>query len=463
MKALVSVLVLAAAAAAQPAPEVRLPQYSRHVLPNGVVLDLVPHKGVPLTTVRVIVKGGQESDPADMAGLSSITAELLRRGTASRTADQFSEELDSLGATYYDDVDPQATFLSTEFLSKDAGKALDLLSDAVLHPSFPETEVAKALNERIDASRAMKDSPGQAAAVYFRAFFFGPAHPYGRPADEISLKRITRAAVVDYHARAYTGRNMVLIVAGDFDSAAMRSAIGKAFGQAPAGSAYRWQNADAPQQPEPRLLLVDKPDATQTYFRIGNTGITRTHPDRVAVWIVNTLFGGRFTSMLNDELRVNSGLTYGAGSRVDEDRLTGAIVISTYTRTDATERAIDIALGMLKRIREKGLTAEQLASAKAYLKGIFPTQTLETAGQLANVIGELELFGLDRGEIDNLFARIDGVTLEQANAAVQKHFGSGNLVFTLVGNASKIRDSVKKYAPQMIEIPVARPGFGTAK
>src|SRR6185436_6136891 len=97
---------------------------------------------------------------------------------------------------------------------------------------------------------------------------------------------------------------------------------------------------------KPRLLLIDKPDATQTYFWIGQTGLHRTHPDRVPVWLVNTLFGDRFTSMLNDELRVNTGLTYGARSVVEQNRLTGALAITTYTRTDTTTKAIDLALDL---------------------------------------------------------------------------------------------------------------------
>ena len=204
---------------------------------------------------------------------------------------------------------------------------------------------------------------------------------------------------------------------------------------------------------------VDKPDATQTYFAIGQPGIHRTHPDRTVLWLVNTLFGGRFTSMLNDELRVNSGLTYGAASRLDENRLPGAITISTFTSTETTEKAVDLALDVLGRLAGKGITAEQLASAKAYLKGTFPTENLETADQLAGVFGDLELFGLSRGEVDDLFARIDAVTLEQANAAAKKHYRAGGLVFLLLGNASKIRAAAKKYAPDFTEMPITAPGF----
>jgi zinc protease len=447
------------AAAGLAAAQVRLPQYTHEVLPNGAVLDVMVHKGVPLVTVQVLVKGGVESEPPQLAGLASVTAELLRRGAGARTADRFSEDLDFIGANFGARANAQATVISTDFMAKDADRALDLLADAVLRPAFPEEEVQKTLTQRIDSSRAMKDSPGTAAAQYYEAFFFGPDHPYGRVADELSLKRITRADITGYHSRMYTGRNLIVAAVGDFDPAEMKAKLAKAFGQAPPGTAYQWLKDAPPKSSGARLLLVDKPDATQTYFNIGNPGITRTSQDRIAVWLVNTLFGGRFTSMLNDALRVNAGLTYGASSRVDEDRLTGSITMSSYTRTDATVRAIDIALDMLRTLREKGISAEQLASVKAYVKGGYPTRRLETAQQLAGVLGEMELFGLDRSDTDDLFARIDAVTLEQANAAVKAHFGSGDLVFTLVGNAAKIREGVRKYAPKMIEMPITTPGF----
>jgi predicted Zn-dependent peptidase len=128
----------------------------------------------------------------------------------------------------------------------------------------------------------------------------------------------------------------------------------------------------------PRVLLIDKP-GTQTYFVIAQPGVRRATPDRVPLILVNTLFGGRFTSMINDALRVNSGLTYGASSTVQMGRLDGAITINSYTKTDTTEKTIDMALDVLKSLGDKGLTADQLASVKAYVKGEYPTRTVQTA------------------------------------------------------------------------------------
>jgi predicted Zn-dependent peptidase len=121
---------------------------------------------------------------------------------------------------------------------------------------------------------------------------------------------------------------------------------------------------------------------------------------------------------------------------------------------------MDMALDVLKKFNEAGMTATQLASIKAYVKGTFPPRKLETADQLANVLSEMELFGLNRGEVDDLFSRIDAVTLDQINAAVKQHFRQENLTFVVLGNAAKIRETVKKYASSMTEVSVKTPGFG---
>ena len=452
-------LLLIFAIATTLSADVRLPKSTKTELPNGVVVYFMQKPAVPLVNLHVIIRGGVESEPDGLAGISSITAALLRKGTVHRTADQFSAELDGLGGEFRAGANDQAVIANGEFLTKDFDKGLNLTADVILHPVFPESEVKKALSQSIDGSRSQKDNPQAAISQYFRAFFYGPAHPYGRPADEASLNRIDRYKIVEYAKRIYTGKNTIVILGGSFDMTAAQAAVTKTFGEMPAGAAYQWAPVRKPIAAN-RLLLIDKPDATQTYFRIAQPGISRTDPERTTLQLLNTLFGGRFTSMLNDALRVNSGLTYGANSILDLQREPGALTISTYTRTETTEKAMDMALDVLKGINTNGITAEQLSSVKAYVKGTYPTQALETADQLAGVLGDIELFGLNKGEVDDMFSRIDAVTLAQANAAAKKHFRPENLTFVVLGNASKIRDVVKKYAPTMKEVSVKEPGWG---
>lgn len=450
-----SILLLMAAASA--VAQVRLPEYSRQVLSNGAVLLLMPRPGLPLVHVHVEVKGGTEADAAQLAGLADVTASLLRKGTEKRTADEFSLELDSLGATFNTNTGNASTVVISEFLSKDFTKGMDLLGDVLFHPKFSEQEVIKEVGRRVDAARAAKDNAQSAVASYTRAAFFGPDHPYGRIAAEDTLAQIKRDDIAAYYRRIYVGRNLIVAVTGDFDPASAQTKLAEVFGTVPAGDAYTWALAPTLSR-KARVLLIDKPDATQTYFQIAQPGIDRKNSDRVKLDLVNTLFGGRFTSMLNDELRVNSGLTYGAQSNVERSRLPGAILISTYTRTETTVQAIDMALDILKRLAEKGIDAEQLASAKAYVKGLFPTNRIETIDQLAAALADLEIHGMDRQEIDSYFARIDAVTLEEANAAARKYYQSGDLLLVLVGAASKIREQVGKYG-EVLVAPIQTPGW----
>jgi zinc protease len=452
-------------AAGGAAAQVSLPPHEAATLPNGIKLIMIPRQEIPMVTVRVVVRGGAEADPADRAGLGDLVGELLQRGAGTMDTNAFAERLDSLGAALEIETNAQATTVRLDFLSKDTDAALDLLATALGKPAFAETEVKKALADSIDAVKASKDDPGDALRSYAMAMMFGPTHPYGRVVDELSLARITRADMVEYHKKYFVGRNMIVAVAGDFDSKASgqsrRERVARWLGTLPAGEPHPWlPGLAAPSHDKPRLLLVDKPDATQTYFSIMMPGVERGHPDRAALKLVNALFGERFTSMLNDELRVNSGLSYGASSRVQLNRLPGAITMSSFTKTETTVQAIDLALTVLRRLREKGVDAAMLASSKAYVKGLFPTENLETDAQLAAVMGDLELFGLGRGEIDDLFSRLDAVTPEQATAVARRFYVDQNLQFCLVGKAAEIQKAVAKYAPSSMKvIPIIGPGF----
>jgi predicted Zn-dependent peptidase len=448
------IVLLAASLHAQ----VKLPPHSRRELANGTTLITIPKRDVPLVSLLAVFRGGLESDPSDRAGLAAFTAEMLGRGAGSRSAEEFADAMDQIGATFRVNVDGQATLARMEFLARHSEAAVGLFADALIRPRFDATETTKALAEKIDGAKSLKDRPDRSNQAYFRAFFFGPKHPYGRAADELTLAGISVEQVRAQHRRMASGRNLILVAAGDVGEA-LSGRLERAIAAMPAGERHSWiPDAPAPKRSQARLLLVDKPDATQTYFLIAQPGIHRTHPDRTALDIVNTLFGGRFTSMLNDALRVDSGLTYGASSSVQMDRLPGAIAIRTFTKTETTVQAMDLALEILKRLRDKGITADQLASAKTYIKGQFPTESLETADQVAAAVADIELHGLNRGEVDDLFSRIDAVTLDQANAVARTHYRVENLQFCLTGSAAKIRDQVAKYAAVRKEISISTPG-----
>jgi zinc protease len=440
----------------------KLPPHEKITLKNGMTVLLMEKRGVPMVSFAAIVKAGSTLDPAGQEGLASVTAGLLRKGTAKRSAQKFAEDLDFIGANFGADASADFTALSAECLTKDLDRGLDLLGDAMLHPAFPQGEVDKLLSQSVDGIKAAKDEAQSVVLNYYYGYLFAK-HLYARSegGDELSLVRIKRDAIVKFYEANYTPGNTILAVAGEFNAVQLKKKLEEVFAAWPA------QDATPPAltAPQPvkgkRLLLIDKPDSTQTFFAIGNVGTSVTEPDRVAIRVVNTIFGGRFTSQLNEALRVESGLTYGAESFFDSKKQPGAFVIFSYTKNESTVQAIDLALKVLDKLHKEGVTADELASAKAYIKGQFPPN-IETSGQLARRIASDEFYGLTDDEINQLEARIDGVTLPAAKQAIEKHFPAENLVFLLIGKASEIGPAVEKYAAQQDTRKISEPGFWPA-
>ena len=333
----------------------------------------------------------------------------------------------------------------------------------ILHPAFPQDEVDKLLKQRADELKAAKDQPLAVIGGYFNAVMFG-RHPYGRPTtgDERSVAAITRDDIVRFHADNYASGNLIVAVCGDFQTADMEKLLTAKFGAMARKTVTLVVVPTAQASTQTRMLLVDKPDATQTFFRFGNIGIARNDPDRVAVNIVNTLFGGRFTSLINTKLRIDSGLTYGASSSFDRRQKPGPFFINSYTRNATTEQAMTMALDVVKELHATGFTEAQLASAKAYIKGQYGP-TVETSDQLANLMSDFEIYGLDAREVDEYAKRIDAVTMADMKRVIAAHFPEKALVFAVIGKASEIAPLMNKYSPEIVTRSINDAGFGNPK
>jgi zinc protease len=457
---IVSVIAASALALAQaPAQVFQLPAFQRVQLPNGLTLLLLEKHELPLISIEVGLRSGSVADPVGKEGVASLTSSLLRKGTATRSSEQFSADLDFIGMQYNASVDHDATHLSADFLKKDLDAALALLGDVVLHPTFPDAEVKKKVAQEQDGIRAAKDDPQQVIQLYFMKFLYGD-HPYGRPSDgdEQSLAQISRDDIAAFYRIHYTPGNTVIAVAGDFDSLAMQSKIAQVFG-AWSGKAPAVTTVPAARPVSgKRVLLVDKPDATQTYFMIGNIGIAATNPDRGPIDVVNTLFGGRFTSLFNTELRIKSGYSYGAYSYFDELRAPGPFVMSTFTKNATTEQAIDKSLEVLERMHKSGFTPEEIASSKTYINGSLPPE-YETTPQLARTMTALDLSGITRDQFNQNLVTLQATSGAEAHRIIESYFPTQDYVLVLVGKGSEIQKIAAKYAPNLATKKIGDPGF----
>jgi zinc protease len=447
-----------------PAAELELlPPAERIELPNGTQLVLVEKHEVPLVSFEALIPGGAVVDPENRFGTASLLAALLSKGAGRRDAAAFAEAIEFVGGTLEVDAGLESIAVSGEFLARDSALMIELLSDLLRRPALDAEELENLNRRAIGFIRAAKDGdPEELLPVYAHSFVYGE-HPYGNPVsgDETSLAGITHADVLGFYRQHFGGDRLILAVAGDFETAAMRALVEGALGDwEPAGSTLEPVPAPVPAEGG-RVLLIDKPGATQTYFWLGNVGVARDYPERAELDLANTLFGGRFTSMLNSRLRVESGLTYGASSQLVLPTKPGTVAIRSFTRTDATVEAIDMAVEILSALHDGGLAPEALDSARNYILGSYPTR-FETAAQLAGQFAMLEFYGLDRQHVDDYGDGILAVTPDSVAPVVDDVYPARNeLVFVLLGDADAIREDVARYGA-VTEMPITAPTFSPA-
>jgi zinc protease len=441
--------VTLAVSAADAPVGVKVPAHERFVLPNGLTLLLVPRKDVPMIAFSGFVRGGALADPADKAGVGSLVAGLLDRGAGKRNAYEFADALEGVGGTFAATAGAEAITVSGQFLARDRALMIELLADALLRPRLDATEFESYRAREIEFIKSAKDSdPSQIIGAYGRAALFG-AHPYGRPqgGSERSLAAITLTDVTQYHRQTFGANNATLVFAGDLDPKWMRQALTQAFsgwGKAPAAA----PKLEAPKRMSGRrVVLIDSPGSVQTYFWVGNVGVDRRYSGRPALDLVNTLYGGRFTSILNTELRIKSGLSYGATSRFTRGTVPGEFAIRSFAQTENTVKALDLTLETLEQLKHGNLAQDMLDSSRSYVLGQFPLQ-LETAAHWAATLADLEFYGLGKDYIEGYAPALAKVDLAESAAVTADAFPRpADLVVVLIGDAAKIREGVAKYGP----------------
>ncbi|RZV38151.1 MAG: insulinase family protein [Chromatiales bacterium] len=457
-RVLLGVLTLLASAAWS--DDITLPDYERVVLENGTVLLLSEKHEVPLIGLRAEVRGGSVADPVGKAGVAELLASVMQKGAGGRDAAAFASATANVGGRLTVSADVDSISVAAEFLSRDAELMIELVSDVLQEPTLAADELEKEQARAIGLIKAAKDGdPNALMANYAYAFIFGD-HPYGRPTSgsEMSLADVSRDDLLTYYSENFGGDRLIISVVGDFDTAAMKARLTAEFGSwEPAAGALEEVPAP-PKATGGRVLLIDKPGATQSYFWFGNVGVALDYPRRAELNLANTVFGARFTSMLVTELRVNAGLTYRARSVVDQRTQPGPVTVRSFTETSTTVEAIDLAISVLRRLQDKGLDDDMMVSARNYIMGQFPPR-LETASSLARMLAFLELNGLDRSYIDEYGSELQAAAAESVALAISEVYPQpDDLVFVIIGDAATIRDEVAKYG-EVTEMSITEPSF----
>lgn len=439
---------------ARGAEDLQLPPLKRTTLPNGLRVVAAEYHKLPLIELTLLIGAGAAQDPPGKEGLATFVADAIRRGTEERGAQEFAEAVEFLGADVDTGAGYETTVVTAEFLAKDVGAGLGLVAEMVLRPAFQKGELKRERAEVLAALQARYESPSAIANLCYPAFLYGE-HPYGRPVDgqPDTVEDISRKDVRRFYDRYYRANNAIAVIVGDLPAPELLAQIRTAFGDWQPGEPAPAPPPDPPAARARRILLVDKPGATQAQIRIGNVAISRRDPAYMVATVANTVFGGGFSSRLIEELRIKRSLTYSASSSFVARRAPGDLRIATFTKVGTTAETIRTALVEVDRYRNEPPTETELTKARSYLRGQFP-RGLEAPDALAGRLAEIEWYGLGLEELTAFRSRVASVRAPQVRAFVERAVPrSQTMVVVIVGPAAEIVPTLEGLGPVEITTP----------
>ena len=437
------------------APSFSPPVPKRARLANGLDVVTLEKRGLPLVAFGVLLRAGAIADTPELPGLGNLTASMLAEGTSSRSSSQIAEEMEFLGAHLGVITNREYVLVSTETLTAHWHAALELASDVLVNPTFPQNELDRLQRELLVDLRRVSDNPAAIAARASRALLYGPTSRYGHPVDgtESSAEALTREALTGHFAKYYVPANATLIVVGD---AAHDEVMAQAEARLGGWTSAQPEAFDG-SEPEPgatltTIFLADKPGAAQAIIRCGQLTIPRHHADYFALTLLNYVFGGQFAARLNTNLRQDKGYSYGYVSSIDWFTGPSSLVAGGGVETAVTKEAVAETLKEFAEIRgPRPVTEAEFETARDGIIRSIPSQ-FEAQGQMLQQLTRLVAFRLPLDYFTNFEANLMAVTLDDVRRVAEERFDDAHLRILVVGDAATIEPGLKELGLPLVKV-----------
>jgi len=434
--------------------DARIPPSSQRTLANGLRVIVAPNRALPLISADFRVASGGSADPANRAGLASMTGDLLTRGTTTRSATEIARQIESLGASISSGAGLDSSAVSLMTRSDRAAEAFTVFADVTRNPAFAQEELERAQQEALDGLQVALSEPGAIASFAMTRALYGET-PYGAIASPRSIGAITRDDMAGYHGAFWRPDNAVLVITGDVSAEEGFALAEQHFGNwaRPAAALPARPDASA-HAAAVRTIVVDLPDTGQAAVAMGLRGVARTDADYFPLLVANNVLGGGYSARLNTEIRIRRGLSYGAGSSLSARMAPGPIVASAQTRNDAAVQVYELMRAEIDRIGDAPTPESELTARKAVLIGSFG-RSVETTAGLAGQISTLALYGLPPERLGTYVADITNVTPAQAQAAAARYFDPAAADLVIVGDAQHFYPGLRRVRQNIERIPAS--------
>lgn len=446
-----------------PLPEFHPQQPSRIQLDNGMVIFLQEDHELPLIQGSITIRGGSKSDPEDKVGLASIYAGSWRTGgTETRTGDQLDDLLEARAATLETNNGQLATFVSFSCLKGDLDFVLDLMNDLLHHPEFRQDKIDLAKDQIKTGISRRNDNLGQIASREATKIGYGARSPYARVPEYATVAAVIRQDLLDWQARYLHPNNMIVGIAGDFDSAVMEAKLRGLFASWPKGPAVQISPVPVT-PPTPGIYFVAKDDVNQSEIRMVAPGIRRDDPDYYAVEVMNHIFGGGFSSRLFSNLRTKAGLAYSVGGSVsavfDHPGLTMLVM---GTKSGTTAQAVDGLYKEIEGMRTNPVTAEELQRGKDAILNSFVFE-YDSKVKVMNARTNYEFHGYPADFLERYRKGVEKVTAADVDRVARKYLDKSKFAVLVAGKAADFDKPLSTFGPlTTLDITIPQPGAASA-
>jgi zinc protease len=429
-------------------PELKLPKLERSTLSNGLRVILAERHDVPVVNFWIMLDAGYAADQFAKPGTAKLLSTLLIDGTHTRNALQINDQSALLGAELegYSNLDVTTVRLSA--LKSKLDPSLDLFSDVIRNPSFPEADFKREQKLQLDAIQQEQKTPFLMALRVFPGLLYGPGHAYGAPftgsGTAASVQKITRDDVIKFHQVWFRPNNATLVVVGDATLAELTPKLEKLFSN--------WKPQAVPVKnvsavtlpPKSVVYIVDKPGATQSLILAGHVAVAPNTPHEIAIQAMNEGLGGMFSSRLNMNLREDKHWSYGVGSAVIGARAQRPFIVFAPVQTDKTkESLLEVNKELRAILADRPVTADELARIQANETLSLPGSR-ETINAVGFSITELVRFGWPDNYYDTMAGKIRGLTTSDLDAAAKQVIHPDSLVWVVVGDRIKIESDIRE-------------------
>ncbi len=429
---------------AGPIPKLALPPIDKAKLSNGLEVWMVQQNELPIVSMNLVLKTGTANEPDDRTGVAGLTTSLLDDGTKTRSAVEIANQLQAIGAFVGAGGSWDSTTVTLQTLTKNLDKALDIYSDVIMNPIFPASELESLRARSIIGLQQQKTNPNAIANTAYNKVLYG-THPYGRDNTEATLKAISRDDLVKYYGETFRPNNGVLIVVGNFEKAALKTKLEKAFaGWASNGMVAAKTLPQTKTLDKTAIYLIDRPNSAQSVVSIGQVGIDRMNPDYFPVVLMNSILGGAITSRISMNLREDKGYTYGANSGIQFRRGAGPFRAGGDMQTAVTKESIMELMKELNGIRGGiPITQKELDYNKQSLIRRYPS-AFETVGGISAQLSNLVVYNLPDTYFNDYISKINGVTLDDVNRAAKQYLDPSKMAIVIVGDRKVIEPGLKE-------------------